>query len=109
MTFSITCWIFGDEPQTVFDVEIHDEDKDIKSLKALIKEVRAPRLDDVSSPDLELRQVDIPSEDIEQLRKWRPMSGPLLPFQKLKIFKTGHKDHVHLIVNKPGMSQLSLF
>jgi Crinkler effector protein N-terminal domain len=106
MTFSITCWIFDEDPQTVFDVEIHDEDKDIKFLKTEIKRVSASRLGDVFPSDLELWQVDIPSEE---LREWLPENPPLKAFQKLGIFKNGGQDHVHVIINNPGMSQSSLF
>jgi hypothetical protein len=105
MPTTIHCWVFGDNPQSVFEVKVY-EHKDITSLKTAIKKARGRALHAVSAPDLELRKVDLSYHDLEE---WRPTGPPLLPFQKLAIFNDANPERVNLIVKKPCMSQSSLF
>jgi len=55
-TFSLNCFVLGDDPENVFPVDIQTTSK-IGILKDLIKQKKSPRLNHVVASDLEVFQV----------------------------------------------------
>jgi hypothetical protein len=55
-TLSLNCFVLGDDPESVFPVDIQVTSK-IGILKDLIKEKKSRRLNHVDASDLELFQV----------------------------------------------------
>ena len=104
----VTLFILGDDPKRTFGVEILKE-KNVGSLKPLIKEKITPYLDHISTKDLDLWLVSFLINDLKtalenlnfaSYRKLSPHD------KKLSTFFTDvlDGDYIHVIAGAPGMS-----
>ena len=107
MPLRINCLIFGDDPDHMFTVKTSDEDKNVYDLKDQIKVVVGPCLSHDSVLDLELCQVDFALDD-GKLTEFAPDGQLMKATRTLDMFNDRCKDHVHVIVKLPSMSQWSL-
>ena len=107
---SLNCFVLGDDPKKMFTVEV-EKTKNVSLLKKLIKEEKAPHLNHVSSSDLDLWSVSIPTDDnaeVERLIKHINNLEPLKPFLPLSfMFPRVEKSHLHILVQAPTSGELS--
>ena len=64
----LNCWVFGDDPNHVFSVEIEDT-KTVSALKKAIKDEKEPTFDHIPADSLTLRKVIIFDCDVNPLIK----------------------------------------
>jgi hypothetical protein len=107
MTFSLNCYVYGDSrfDQTI-TVDLKERDNVFK-LKEAIRSTLSPRFDNIPATELNLWQVDFSPED--DVTKWVPNIQQRLNAMKVvfNLFGKGsdiREDHIHIIVNREGMS-----
>ena len=90
----------------VFVVEI-EKTKSVSTLKKLIKEEMAPRLDHVAAADLNLWKVSIPIDDVDKklknIKRSRTVKSPL---KLSNVFTSVEESHVHIIIQAPTSGEL---
>jgi hypothetical protein len=109
---SLNCLIHGEVPEKMFTLKI-DKTENVSTLKILIKENKASRLDRVDPSDLELWMVDLRLDDfgaeeqviVSNLDTHLKLSPPR---KKLSFFLNHimDDDHLHIIAKTPGTLRL---
>ena len=112
MSLSLNCSLLGDDPDRTFTVEI-PKNKNVSTLKKLIKEENPSSLGNVDVKNIDLWQVSFPIDDLEtELGNINLALYPKLspPSKKLTtFFMDAADDCLHVIVKAPGMSRQSSF
>ena len=110
MSLILNCLAIGDDLDRSFTIEIA-KNKNVSILKDLIKEKKAPHLNQVAASDLDLWQVSFPFDDLEtELKNINLARYPKLspPGKELAAFFTDVAGGcIHVIVRAPGTSRHS--
>ena len=103
---SLRCLLVEDHSEKIFMIEI-EEDKDVSTLKKMIKEETAFTM---PAKELTLLQLSLPLDNIDtRLSVLDPDKCPKLsPAKKLSLLfqvRDTPADHLHVWVKQPGTSQ----
>jgi hypothetical protein len=102
------CWVFGDESNKVFSVEISDHES-VGVLKVAIKDKTKPTFDHIAAHALDLYKISVPEDevhakvaqiDLDYLKKL----DVLMPIYKLsRVFSYPLlDDDVYVVIVKPA-------
>ena len=107
MMLSLSCYLLDDDLKRYFIVEV-EETKTVSILKDLIKEEKAPKLNDVAASDLDVWKVNLPTpllkKDLDELKL--DDNNSLLPHDELsEVFGTPGPalKHVHIVFKRPSV------
>ena len=102
---SLNCFVFGDDPNRTFTVEI-PKNKNVSILKKLIKEEKAHHFNHVDASDLDLWHASFPIGDLRS--EIPPTVGPELRSEQLlsDIFPSElDTNHIHVVATNNQTSR----